>query len=328
MPTILIGSRSFGQFVSIGRDLLLHAGFHLRWVRPEERPLDVNKLKALVREEAPVAIITGTEPLTREVLAVARGLRLVVKHGVGIDNIDLEAATSLGILVANAPNTNTEAVAELTIGMMLSLLRGLCRSANSARAGGWEPIVGHELGRMIVGVVGTGRIGSQVIRYLHSFGSTIIAYDVVKNEELVSRYGVRYVSLEELLASADIVTLHVPLTEKTRRMIGARELALMKKTAFLINTARGELVDEEALYNYLSEGRIAGAGLDVFSTEPPKGNPLLKLPNVLATTHIGGYTYEAMERMDRTVAETIIAVLLVGQQPANILNPAAFDVQR
>lgn len=323
MTTILIGSRSFGQFVPIGRDLLTQGGFRLRWVGPEEHPLDTAKLKALVLTEAPTAIITGTEPLTRDVLSAAQGLRLVVKHGVGVDNIDLGAATDLGVLVANAPNTNTEAVAELTIGMMLALLRGIYQSAHSARSGGWERVVGHELGLMTVGVVGTGRIGAQVIRRLFGFGCQILANDVVKNDELASRYAVRYVELEELLAAADIVTLHVPLNKETRGMIGSRELALMKRDAFLINTARGELVDEEALYAHLKGGRLAGAALDVFATEPPRASPLLKLDNVLATTHIGGYTYEAMERMDRMVAETILAVF-AGERPANILNPEVF----
>jgi len=308
MRVVLVTSRSFGQVVPVGKELLISSGFKLRRISPTPgSPLSPKDLAAVVRREDPYAIVCGAEPITGDVLAASKKLRLVVKHGIGVDNIDLDAATSLDIVVAYTPDTNTEAVADLTIGLMLVLLRGICRANSSTRQGGWDRYVGHELGAITVGLIGTGKIGSAVARRLSPFGTNIVGYDLAPNATLTSKYGLRYVSLDELLSTADIVSLHVPLTKETRGMIGAKELSLMKSSAYLVNTARGELVDEEALYEYLKSHRIAGAALDVFSKEPPRGNPLLQLDNVIVTPHIGAYTYEAMERMDRVAAETIVA---------------------
>jgi len=321
MPKALVSSRSFANIVSVGEEMLTAAGFEVRRIGPEERPLDAANMEAIVTRENPDVIISGAEPVTSGVLAASKTLRMVMKHGVGVDNIDLDAATSLGIAVANAPGTNTEAVADWVIGAMLSLLRGICAASNSTRAGKWERFVGRELGAMTAGVIGTGRIGAEVTKRLSGFGTKVLAYDVIPNDELMSRYGVRYVSLDEVLAASDLVTLHVPLTEQTKKMIGAAELSRMKETAYLINAARGELVDEEALYESLETGRIAGAALDVYSAEPPLASPLIKLDNVLATPHIAAYTYEAMECMDRMCAETILAIF-AGKLSPNLLNPA------
>ncbi len=321
MPKALVSSRSFANIVSVGEEILTGAGFEVRRIGPEERPLDAAKMVAIISREQPDVIISGAEPLTAEALAACPNLRMVMKHGVGIDNIDLDAATSLGIVVANAPGTNTEAVADWVITTMLALLRGVCAASHSTRAGKWERFVGRELGAMAIGVIGTGRIGVEVIKRVCGFGTTVLAYDVVQNDELKSRYGVRYVSLDELLGTSDLVTLHVPLMEQTRKMIGTAELSRMKETAYLINAARGELVDEEALYEHLKAGRIAGAALDVYSTEPPLASPLIKLDNVLATPHIAAYTYEAMELMDRMCAETITTIFARKRSP-NLLNPA------
>lgn len=321
MPKVLVSSRSFAQITSVGEEILTEAGFEVHRIGPEERPLDAAKMARIVSREDPDVIISGAEPITAEVLAASSRLRMIMKHGVGVDNIDLGAATSLRIMVANAPGTNTEAVADWVIGAMLSLLRGICAASDSTRAGKWERFVGRELGARIVGVIGTGRIGTGVIKRLHGFGATMQAHDVVQNDELASNYGVRYVSLDELLGASDLVTLHVPLMEQTKGMIGVAELSRMKETAFLINAARGELVDEAALCEHLKAGRIAGAALDVYSTEPPLASPLIKLDNVLATPHIAAYTYEAMECMDRMCAETISATF-AGKRSPNLLNPA------
>lgn len=322
MRVVLVSSRSFGQIVDVGINSLTSAGFEIRRISEKARPLDAVKLARIVRHERPHALICGAEPITADVLSASDNLQLVVKHGVGVDNIDIEFATAKGILVANTPDTNTEAVADLTIGLMLVLLRHICKANTTTHQGKWERFIGHELGALRVGVVGTGRIGGAVIKRLHAFGPEILAYDVNPREELVSKYGVRYVSLEELLATSDIVTLHVPLTEKTRNMIGARELDQMKIGACLINVARGGIVDEKALYDRLKSKRIAAAALDVFTEEPPRANPLLQLDNVIATPHIGAYTYEAIERMDRLCASIIIEVFTRGYSPY-ILNPNA-----
>ena len=307
MNLVLVSSRSFGSVVSIGEDILIKEGFRIRQVKPEERPLDDFKMQSIVASEKPNVIVCGAEPISEAVLKSSKKLSLVMKHGVGIDNIDLEAAASLKIPVAIAPGTNTEAVADFTVAVMLVLLRSICQAGNSTKRGEWKRYIGNELGMLTVGIVGTGRIGISVIRRLHGFETRILAYDIFHNEELESKYNLKYVDLDELLKRSDIVTLHVPLNDSTSRMIGHKQLEIMKKGAYLINLARGGLIDEEALYEHLKSKRIAGAALDVFSTEQPQKSPLLKLDNVLATPHLAAYTYEAMERMDRLCGEIIVS---------------------
>jgi D-3-phosphoglycerate dehydrogenase len=317
---VLVTSRSFGAVAPEGARLLEQAGFDVRQVSPEERPLTAEKLIRIAARLDPSVVICGAEPLTREVLEACPNLRMIMKHGVGIDNIDLEAANERKIVVANAPGTNTEAVADLTVALMLALLRHIVPAVASTRSGGWERYVGHELGALTIGVIGTGRIGLSVIRRLRGFGPKVLAYDVVRCVESASQFGFEYVGLEDLLQRTDIVSLHVPLMAATRAMIGHRQLDLMKPTAWLVNLARGELVDEEALSDALRSGRLAGAAVDVYAVEPPQSSPLLRLDNVLGTPHVAAYTHEAMERMDRVCAQTIIDTFQ-GVSCVNILNP-------
>ena len=321
MRSVLVSSRSFGNVSAAGGEILRNAGYEVHRVRDEDRPLDAAKLASLVADECPDVLISGAEAVPKSVLGSSEGLRMVMKHGVGVDNIDLDAATSRGIVVANAPGTNCTAVAELAISLMLSLLRHICPANASTRSGKWERFMGRELGALTVGIVGTGHIGSAVAERLHGFGTSLIGVDVVQDDQLVSAYGMRYVSLHELLRTADLVTLHAPLIPETVGLIGDDELVLMKPSALLVNCARGELVDERALHAALAAGRIAGAAVDVFATEPPQDSPLLDFENVLATPHIAAYTHEAMEAMDRMCAETIVKVLIDRETPPNLLNP-------
>jgi len=317
---VLVSSRSFGAISEVGAKLLKESGFDVQRIAPEERPLSEEKMVQIVAREMPEVVICGAEPLTRRVLEACPHLSMIMKHGVGVDNIDIETATELKIVVANAPGTNAEAVADLTIAMMLALLRGLYQAVSSTKTGGWDRYVGHDLGALTVGVVGTGRIGLSVIGRLQGFGSNVLAYDIVHNKDLLTQPNFQYVSLEHLLRQSDIVTLHAPLAAGTRKMIGRDELGLMKNTAYLVNLARGELVDEEALCEFLQQNRIAGAAVDVYAVEPPQTSPLLRLDNVLATPHIAAYTYESMEHMDRVCAQTIIETLQ-GRVCPNVLNP-------
>lgn len=323
MRVALVVSRSFGV-VPTGEAILTDGGFEVHRVGEEHQPLDAQKMVQLVATENPDVIICGAQPINKYVLAASKKLRMVMMHGIGIDHIDVDAATARGIVVANAPGTNTAAVADLTIATMLAMLRSLCTANQSTKNGEWNRYIGHELGGMTVGVIGTGRIGSEVVRRLHGFAPRVLAYDPVQNPDLVVKYNVHYVPLRELLKASDIITLHVPLTDKTKKMIGRREFELMKESAYLINTARAELVDEPSLYEFLKARRIAGAAIDVFAMEPPQSSPLLQLDNVLATPHMGAHTYEAMERMDRVCAETIIDTFR-GKRCSNVLNPVVLD---
>ena len=327
MKRVVVGSRSFGQLSDVGVKLLNGAGFDVWRIPPEERPLDESKMVEIVARENPEVVVTGAEPITKQVLEAGPNLRMIMKHGVGVDNIDIQTATTLGILVANAPGTNTEAVADMTIAMMLALLRGVYNAVQSTKSGGWERFVGHDLGELTIGVVGTGKIGLAVIRRLGGFGSDVLAYDIVHNQDLLSHPKVRYVEMAELLQDSHVVTLHVPLVADTKAMIGRNELEMMKPTAYLVNLARGELVDEVALFEFLQQKRIAGAAVDVYAVEPPKSSPLIGLDNVLSTPHIAAYTYESMEHMSRICAQTIIDAMRSIACP-NILNPQAMTHPR
>jgi D-3-phosphoglycerate dehydrogenase len=322
MSRVLITSRSFGAISEVGQKMLVEAGFEVREVSPEERPLTEEKIIQILRRENPEIVICGAESMSQQVMEACPHLTLIMKHGVGVDNIDFLAANHLGILVANTPGTNTEAVADFTIAVMLSLLRRVFQAVHSTKSERWERFIGHDLGAVTVGVIGTGRIGQSVIHRLQGFGSQILAYDIVQNEELAALPNLHYVSLDELLERAEIVTLHIPLLAETNKIIGDRELSLMKPTSYLVNLARGELVDEVALCEALQQNLIAGAAVDVYTVEPPLSSQLIRLENVLPTPHIAAYTYESMERMDRMCAQTIIDIFR-GKNCLNILNPQA-----
>ncbi len=284
-----------------------------------EKPHPLSEEDLLKAIENCDGAIVGLDPVTARVLEGAKCLRVVAKHGVGVDNIDVEAATRLGIVVAYAPGTNDDAVAEFTIGLILALARRIPWAFESLRARHWEKFVGWELRGKVLGVIGTGRIGKKVLEKARGFSMEYLAFDLAEDRDFARQFRVRYVSLEELLSLSDFVTLHVPLTPKTRGLLGERELRLLKPTAFLINTSRGGVVDEGALFRALKEQWFQGAALDVFSLEPPFTSPLLDLPNVLVTPHMGADTIEALNRMDMVSAENVVRVL-EGREPLASVN--------
>jgi len=265
------------------------------------------------------AIIAGGDELTAKVIESANKLKVITRYGTGVDTVDLEAASRKGVVVTVAPNQN--AVADLTFGLMLCLARRICEANKLVKSGGWEsPFVGVEVWQKTLGVVGAGRIGQAVIKRARGFDMRVLAYDIYQNEKLANQLGFEYVPLETLLRQADFVTLHVPLTDKTRGLIGDKEIRLMKPSAYLINIARGGLVDEQSLYLALKEKRLAGAALDVHAQEPPSpDSSLLKLDNVITTPHMGSYTKESMRSMALVCAENIIRVLR-GRKPLYALN--------
>jgi D-3-phosphoglycerate dehydrogenase len=267
-------------------------------------------------------IVRSGTRVTAAVIEAGQRLQAIGRAGVGIDNIDVEAATRRGIIVVNAPTANTIAAAEHTIALMLALARQIPPADASLRQGRWDrkSYIGIEVYNKTLGVVGLGRIGTEVAKRAQGLGMEVIAYDPFVSAEHASRYNVRFTELEDLLREADFVTLHTPLTEATRGLIGERELALMKPTARLINCARGGLVDEEALLRALDEGRIAGAALDVFAQEPPPpDHPLLRHPKVVITPHLGGSTREAQISVAREIAQQILTVL-EGRLPQHAVN--------
>lgn len=270
-------------------------------------------------------IITRLAKVTSGMIDAAPELRVIARHGVGYDNIDVAHATKRRIPVVFAPEAIALSVAEYTVGVILALARKLRIADAAARSGEWEKrhreLVGNDLRGKTVGIVGLGRIGGEVARRLHAFHVDLLYYDVVPRPDLDKTLGTRLVSLDELLRESDIVTLHTPLTKATRKMIRRREINMMKQTAFLVNTSRGAVLDEQALVEAIRRKRIAGAALDTYEIEPLEtSNPLVQLQNVLLTPHMSGHTVEALRATAVEVAEEVRAVLS-GQRPRHIANP-------
>ena len=247
--------------------------------------------------------ITGLDVLDEAVFAAVPELRIVSKYGVGLDMIDLDAARRHGVSVRWTPGVNRQGVAELTIGLMIALCRSVVPLATELAAGGWRHPGGRQISSSTVGCVGCGHVGQQVARLCRAFGAEVIAHDLRDYGDFYRETGVTPVTLDALLASADIVTIHVPLDASTRGLIDAGAIARMKRGAFLVNTARGGIVDEQALKAALLDGRLGGAALDVFAVEPPVDRELLLLPTFIGTPHIGGGTREAVLAMGRAALE-------------------------
>jgi len=266
-------------------------------------------------------IVRSETKVTAEVLAAGTRLRVVTRAGVGTDNIDVSAATERGIAVLNTPGPNSIAAAEHTLAVTLATLRHIPLADASLRAGKWErkQFVGSELYRKTLGVVGLGRIGREVTSRARAFGMDVLIYDPYVSAATAEALGATALPLDAVLAGSDIVTLHLPLLPETKGIIGANELARMKQGAFLINCARGGLVDEAALYDALTSGHLGGAGLDVFEQEPPVGSPLLTLPNVTVTPHLAASSVEAQEGVGIVAAETTLAAL-AGELVDNAVN--------
>jgi phosphoglycerate dehydrogenase-like enzyme len=247
--------------------------------------------------------ITGLDVLDDAVFGALPELRLVSKYGVGLDMIDFDAARRHGVTVRWTPGVNRQSVAELTICFMIALCRSVVPLARAIGEGGWGHPGGRQLSSATVGVVGCGHVGQEVARLCRAFGARVIAHDIRTYDDFYREHGVSPVALDALLQQADIVTIHVPLDAATRGLIDARALGLMKPTAFLINTARGGIVDEQALKESLIAHRLAGAACDVFAVEPPIDRELLLLPHFVGTPHIGGGTQEAVLAMGRAAIQ-------------------------
>lgn len=256
-------------------------------------------------------VVRSETKVTAEVIAAGARLQVIGRAGVGVDNIDVDAATARGIVVVNAPSGNTIAVAEHTLGLIIAAARNITQAAAALREGRWEraKFMGVEIRGKTLGVLGLGRIGTEVARRAQSFEMRIIGHDPYVSEEHASRFGARLVDLPTILAESDILTIHTPATVQTEGLIGKNELTQMKPTAWIVNCARGGIVDEAELLLALNDGRIAGAALDVFSQEPAGDNPLVRHPKVVATPHLAASTQEAQVNVAVEVAEQMIAVL-------------------
>jgi len=302
--TVLIGSRSFGRTFPEHIEALEVAGCT---VLRNDVGRAYTAPELLARLPPCDAIVTGTDALTAEVLAAAPRLKTIAKHGVGLDTVDVEAARARGVTVTTTPGTNHDSVADLALALLLALARDVVAQHTAVAAGGWAPGVGIELRGRTLGVVGLGRIGREVALRAQAFGMAVVAHDPWADAAWAAEHEVELLELEALLERADAISLHAPGGE--RPLLAAAELARMKPGALVVNTARGALVDEAALAAALREGRLGGAGLDVFAEEPPVGSPLLGLERVVLTPHVGGRTREAQRRMGEACVRNCLAGL-------------------
>jgi D-3-phosphoglycerate dehydrogenase / 2-oxoglutarate reductase len=314
---ILVTATNYSKYCARAKKLLEDSGYEL--IENEfGRPMTFDELKVRVPEVC--GVVVGVDTWNEDVFKLAPKLRAMSRFGIGVDNIDLAAAKARGIKVTNARGANADSVAEYVVGLVLALYRNVIGLDGSTREGAWDRYIGRTIRGKKVGLVGFGAIAQYAAKLLSAFGAEILAHDVYRDEAAAKKYGVSFVELDEILATCDIVSLHVPATPETTKLIGAKELGRMKRTAILINTARGAVVDQAALYAALKDRRIAGAGIDVYEREPTDAsNPLFSLDNVVVMPHSAAETYETYESVSLATARAIMDVM-EGKEPGNWLN--------
>lgn len=317
MPTVLVSAKSLrpNEGGVVGR--LKEAGLNLRFSTCEPTTPAADLVKVLSGCQISVS---GSESYTEEIFAASPMLRHVARFGVGYDGVDLQAATAHGIVVTTTPGTLEDGVADHAFALMLALAHDIVNRDAIVRRGQWETERARDVGATTVGIVGLGRIGRAVARRAAGFQMRILACEQQPDAEFVRSLNVELVSLEQLLRESDFVSLHLPMTPETINIIDAEKLACMKQEAYLINTARGQLIDEDALFKALKSGQIAGAGLDVFAQEPPQDLPFAELDNVVLTPHCSAATWGAWEAIGAMVARDVLKVMR-REKPDTILNP-------
>ena len=308
---VLISSRSFGTTDSGAIELLKERGI-TPILNPYGKKLSEKEIINLMQDS--IGIIAGTEVISEKIINQSTNLKVISRYGIGLDNVDLKAAEQKNILVYNTPETPKIAVAELTFSLILSLLKKIVNINGNLKKGIWKPEIGNLLNGKTVGIIGLGRIGKQLVKFLSVFDVKIIAYEINPDINFVSDYDIELTSFEELIIDSDIISIHAPLTNDTKYLIGEKEFKKMKHTAVIVNTARGGLINEEDLYNALKNNIISGAAIDVFENEPDTGK-LKEVENIILTPHVGTYTIETRKKMEIEAAEN----LLNGLKKVNIL---------
>ena len=295
------------QVAPILNDILQKNGLKITY-EPEITP---DQIKEKI-SNFDIVVVRSRTKITKEMIDRATQCKIIARVGVGLDNIDVDAAKAKGIRVINAVEGAMNAVAELVLGLMLSMAREIPRADREIRNGKWlkKELMGSELSGKYLGIVGLGNIGKRLAKLARGLNMNIIGFDVMPIADDFARdVGLVKADIDTLLSSADYISFHVPLTENTHHLVNAKRISTMKKTAYIINTSRGEIIDEDALYDALKEGKIAGAALDVFEKEPAVGNKLTTLPNVVCTPHIGAQTKEAQTLAANVIGEKIIMIL-------------------
>ena len=319
---ILVTTTSFGKTDPALRPTLEESIGYVAY-NPKGHPLSEEELIPLIREVD--GLIAGLDHISASVIHASEKLKVISRYGIGVDRVDIKAANDKGVVVTNTPGANASAVAELTVGFILGLARNLCAADAAAHRGEWPRLTGIGIRGKVVGLMGLGSIGRAVASRLKPFGCRILACDPVMPTDAAKALGVEPVSREALFSQADFISLHAPATPETIGMIDKHAFNRMKEGVYLINTARGELIDEAALKEALDTGRLKGAALDVFKTEPlGKNHFLLQYPQVILTPHMAAHTDEAMNQMGWSAMKNCLAVLK-GERPEHVVNPEVYD---
>lgn len=312
---VICTSPSFAKYDAQPIATLQQQGFELITL-PADAPL--SELAPHLADT--VAMIVAFTEVNAELLALAPQLKIVCKHGVGVDNIDLTATRERGIFVTNVPDANKHAVADFAFAMMLNSARQLTQAANGTRDGKWPRIFATDMYGKTLGIVGLGNIGKQVALRARGFNMRVLAFDFYPDEKFAAEHDVQFVSMDTLTEESDFITLHTPLTAETHNLFDRARLSRMKKSAFLVNVSRGGVINEADLYQALADGVIAGAAADVFEHEPLDAHPLFSLDNFIATSHIAGYTDGAINAIGERCVQQIIQCIKEQQRPVNIMN--------
>lgn len=304
MAKVLITSEYFGRFTNEAKEILLSAGHEVldnpyghKFLTPEEIIPYINDADA---------IICDLERINKDVINAAPRLKIIARRGVGVDSVDVEYAKQKGIEVARTLNVVEPPVAELVMSYILSFGRKIRELDAEMKKGRWNKILGSSIDEKTLGIIGMGKIAQEVAKRAKAFNMNIVYTDIVRNEFVEKEYGAVYSDLDMLLASADYVTIHTPLTPETNKLFNYEKLCKMKPAAYLINTARGAIIDEEGLYKALKEGHLAGAAIDVFDVEPKEDSILREMDNVILTPHVGTFTKEIFIKMDILAAKNIV----------------------
>jgi D-3-phosphoglycerate dehydrogenase len=314
---ILVTATNYSLLCTEAKKLLQENGCEVI-ENPHNRPMTFNELEEIISDID--AVVAGVDTWDESVFKIAPKLKVIARFGVGVDNIDLEKAREYGITVTNAPRLNSNAVAELTVSLILNSLRNTPNLHVSTQEGKWERFVGFELKGKNVGLLGFGNIAQSVAKKLQGFDVNVTAYDKYPNQEIADKYNVKFASYEEILETSDIVSMLLPHMKETHHFMNRDRFGMMKEGSYFINTSRGGLVDEMALYETLSSGKLRAAAIDVYEQEPVSpSNSLFQLENIITTPHTAAETYEVYHSVGLMTAQAIVD-LLNGNEPENIVN--------
>ena len=316
MPTVLITSTSFGKKYKPPLELLESKGYELKF-NDLRRPLVPEEL--IQRLAGCDGCIAGLDHFTAEVIEASPRLRIIARYGAGVDRVDLAAAAEAGIVVTNTPTANSDSVADLAVALMLAVARKIPFADRSVREGKWKNMYGVSLAEKTVGLIGFGRIGRRVADRVRGFRCRVIVFDPMVDSAAITNAGAEGVSLEQLFSSADFISLHLPANEQTRGFLAAEQFRRMKSSAIVVNTARGELIDRDALLEALRRGEIRGAGLDTHAEEPPDPKLFDGLDNIVLTPHTGAYTEDALINMATGSVENLCA-FFEGREPPDLVS--------